>query len=241
MHTKLNTDRSPFRCPCFWKCVRIWRSVCRYRPALLRRVTRASAQAGDGNRPHAGVRAARASGVVFCRTPGCDYTDRLDPGPTWTSDRRTWYRRFRGAKTDGESRWAKLATRMRLHDRSFLQWCDTLGSQQTKRLTRWRLDRDCSDLHRSARTRWTTGGRSGILTKWPLRWPISTAAPAIASWAAQPGPYSLQHVRARQRLRRPPLCCGPSGDTHRPAAAQKAIKAGREPSGPFRTARNGQT
>ena len=77
-----------------------WRSVCRYRARwrvqghqqawLFRQAAR---------RRRSGV--VRRAGSLTEQQPWADLG----------VSRRTWYRRFRGAKTDGESRWVKIGTR----------------------------------------------------------------------------------------------------------------------------------
>ena len=85
-----------------------WRSLC----AATEHVGASTgiSKAGSGNRPHGGARAAligelRSGEVRRAGTPL-----EHDRAP-WDDSRRqlgrTWYRHFRGAKTDGENRWAK--------------------------------------------------------------------------------------------------------------------------------------
>ena len=79
----------------------IWRSVCRYRArwrvhghqqAWLFRQAARGRRSGEKRRVGTPLEHDRAPWVAL------------------GVSRRTWYRRFRGAKTDGESRWAKVGT-----------------------------------------------------------------------------------------------------------------------------------
>ena len=99
--TWARTLNSEFAVPLSESEVRgIWRSVCRYR-ARWRVQGHQQAwlfrQAARGRR--SGV--VRRAGSLTERQPWADLG----------VSRRTWYRRFRGVKTDGESRWAKVGTR----------------------------------------------------------------------------------------------------------------------------------
>ena len=89
----------------------IWRSVCRYRARWRAQghqqawLWKQAARARKG-----GLIGGRKAGVVsgVMRRAG-SLTER-QPWADLGVSRRTWYRRFRGAKTDGESRWAKVGT-----------------------------------------------------------------------------------------------------------------------------------
>ena len=82
----------------------VWRSVCRYR---ARWRVQGHQQGWLWKQAARGRKGGAASGVV--RRAG-SLTER-QPWADLGVSRRTWYRRFRGAKTDGESRWAKVGTR----------------------------------------------------------------------------------------------------------------------------------
>ena len=91
----------------------IWRSVCRYRARwrvqghqqgwLWKQVARGRKGGLIGGR-----KGGMASGVA--RRAGTPLEHDRAPWAALGVSRRTWYRHFRGAKTDGENRWAKVGT-----------------------------------------------------------------------------------------------------------------------------------
>ena len=90
-----------------------WRSVCRYR-ARWRVHGHQQAwlwkQAARGRKGGliGGRKGGMASGVA--RRAGTPLEHDRAPWAALGVSRRTWYRHFRGAKTDGENRWAKVGT-----------------------------------------------------------------------------------------------------------------------------------
>ena len=86
-----------------------WRSVCRYRARWRVQGHQQGwlwKQAARGRK--GGLIGGLRSGVV--RRAGTPLEHDRAPWVALGVSRRTWYRRFRGAKTDGESRWAKVGT-----------------------------------------------------------------------------------------------------------------------------------
>ena len=83
----------------------VWRSVCRYR---ARWRAQGHQQAFLFRQAARGRKGGTASGVA--RRAGTALEHDRAPWDALGVSRRTWYRYFRGAKTDGESRWAKVGT-----------------------------------------------------------------------------------------------------------------------------------
>ena len=87
----------------------VWRSVCRYRARWRVQGHQQGwlwKQAARGRK--GGLIGGLRSGVV--RRAGTPLEHDRAPWAALGVSRRTWYRHFRGAKTDGESRWAKVGT-----------------------------------------------------------------------------------------------------------------------------------
>ena len=83
----------------------VWRSVCRYR---ARWRAQGHQQAFLFRQAARGRKGGTASGVA--RRAGTPLEQDRAPWAALGVSRRTWYRHFRGTKTDGESRWAKVGT-----------------------------------------------------------------------------------------------------------------------------------
>ena len=83
----------------------VWRSVCRYR---ARWRVQGHQQAWLFRQAARGRKGGSASGEA--RRAGTPLEHDRAPWAALGVSRRTWYRHFRGVKTDGESRWAKVGT-----------------------------------------------------------------------------------------------------------------------------------